>query len=45
MSRDLPFERPLGATPDGVRVEDIVTVTGDGGQRFNDVTRELQLVE
>jgi D-alanyl-D-alanine dipeptidase len=29
----------------GVRVEDIVTVTGDGGRRFNTVTRELQLVQ
>jgi len=28
----------------GVRVEDIVTVTEDGGRRLNDATRELQLV-
>ena len=28
----------------GVRIEDIVTVTGDGGRRFNNVVRELQLV-
>ncbi|MFC7827670.1 aminopeptidase P family protein [Streptomyces sp. NPDC057375] len=29
----------------GVRIEDIVTVTEDGGRRFNDTTRELVLVE
>jgi Xaa-Pro aminopeptidase len=28
----------------GVRIEDIVTVTADGGRRFNSTTRELQLV-
>ena len=28
----------------GVRIEDVVTVTEDGGRRFNDATRELQLV-
>ncbi|MBZ6130069.1 aminopeptidase P family protein [Streptomyces olivaceus] len=29
----------------GVRIEDIVTVTEDGGRRFNDTTRELVVVE
>jgi Xaa-Pro aminopeptidase len=28
----------------GVRVEDIVTVTSDGGRRLNNTTRELQIV-
>jgi Xaa-Pro aminopeptidase len=28
----------------GVRIEDIVTVTKDGGRRFNNTTREMQLV-
>jgi Xaa-Pro aminopeptidase len=28
----------------GVRIEDIVTVTADGGRRFNSTTREMQLV-
>jgi Xaa-Pro aminopeptidase len=28
----------------GVRIEDIVTVTEDGGRRFNDTPRELRLV-
>ncbi|MFG3101237.1 aminopeptidase P family protein [Streptomyces sp. NPDC048182] len=29
----------------GVRIEDIVTVTADGGRRLNDTTRELVVVE
>ncbi|MFD8607287.1 aminopeptidase P family protein [Streptomyces sp. NPDC059631] len=29
----------------GVRIEDIVTVTADGGRRLNDTTRELVLVD
>ncbi|MFD5424797.1 aminopeptidase P family protein [Streptomyces sp. NPDC127084] len=29
----------------GVRIEDIVTVTGSGGRRFNNTPRELALVE
>ncbi|MFE0253832.1 aminopeptidase P family protein [Streptomyces sp. NPDC059010] len=29
----------------GVRIEDIVTVTGDGGRRLNDTTRELVIVD
>ncbi|MET7288337.1 aminopeptidase P family protein [Streptomyces sp. NPDC005573] len=29
----------------GVRIEDIVTVTGDGGRRFNDTTREMVIVD
>ncbi|MFF0221952.1 aminopeptidase P family protein [Streptomyces sp. NPDC004629] len=29
----------------GVRIEDIVTVTGDGGRRLNDTTREMVIVE
>jgi D-alanyl-D-alanine dipeptidase len=29
----------------GVRIEDIVTVTEDGGRRFNNTTREMQIVE
>ncbi|MFI1163554.1 aminopeptidase P family protein [Streptomyces sp. NPDC020801] len=29
----------------GVRIEDIVTVTGDGGRRLNDTTREMVLVD
>ncbi|EGX55975.1 dipeptidase [Streptomyces zinciresistens K42] len=29
----------------GVRIEDIVTVTGDGGRRLNDTTRELVVVD
>jgi Xaa-Pro aminopeptidase len=28
----------------GVRIEDIVTVTGEGGQRFNNTPRELRIV-
>jgi Xaa-Pro aminopeptidase len=28
----------------GVRIEDIVTVTAEGGRRFNNTTRELQIV-
>ena len=28
----------------GVRIEDIVTVTEDGGRRFNNTTREMQIV-
>ena len=28
----------------GVRIEDIVTVTDDGGRRFNDTSHELQIV-
>ena len=28
----------------GVRIEDIVTVTEDGGHRLNNTTRELQIV-
>jgi D-alanyl-D-alanine dipeptidase len=28
----------------GVRIEDIVTVTEDGGRRFNNTTREIQIV-
>ncbi|HEY7454945.1 MAG TPA: aminopeptidase P family protein [Thermoleophilaceae bacterium] len=28
----------------GVRIEDIVTVTDDGGRRFNNTTREMQIV-
>ena len=29
----------------GVRIEDIVTVTENGGRRFNNTDRHLQLVE
>ncbi|MFD3497245.1 M24 family metallopeptidase [Streptomyces sp. NPDC058676] len=29
----------------GVRIEDIVTVTGDGGRRLNDTTREMVTVD
>ena len=29
----------------GVRIEDIVTVTGSGGQRFNNTSRDLHVVE
>jgi len=29
----------------GVRIEDIVTVTEDGGRRLNDTTREMVIVE
>jgi D-alanyl-D-alanine dipeptidase len=29
----------------GVRIEDIVTVTDDGGRRFNNTPREMQIVE
>lgn len=29
----------------GVRIEDIVTVTADGGRRLNDTTREMVIVE
>ncbi|RMB82892.1 aminopeptidase P family protein [Streptomyces shenzhenensis] len=29
----------------GVRIEDIVTVTEDGGRRFNDTTRDMVIVE
>ncbi|MER5888248.1 aminopeptidase P family protein [Streptomyces sp. NPDC001941] len=29
----------------GVRIEDIVTVTGDGGRRFNNTAREMAIVE
>jgi Xaa-Pro aminopeptidase len=29
----------------GVRIEDIVTVTGSGGQRFNNTARDLRVVE
>ncbi|MCS0602154.1 aminopeptidase P family protein [Streptomyces sp. LP11] len=29
----------------GVRIEDIVTVTADGGRRFNDTTREMVIVD
>jgi Xaa-Pro aminopeptidase len=29
----------------GVRIEDIVTVTGDGGRRLNQTPRELQIVQ
>ncbi|MEU0331945.1 aminopeptidase P family protein [Streptomyces sp. NPDC006193] len=29
----------------GVRIEDIVTVTGDGGRRLNDTTREMVVVD
>jgi Xaa-Pro aminopeptidase len=29
----------------GVRIEDIVTVTGDGGRRLNDTTREMVIVD
>ncbi|MFR9797641.1 M24 family metallopeptidase [Streptomyces sp. MS06] len=29
----------------GVRIEDIVTVTGDGARRLNDTTREMVIVE
>ncbi|MEU6085391.1 aminopeptidase P family protein [Streptomyces sp. NPDC047085] len=29
----------------GVRIEDIVTVTEDGGRRFNDTTREMVIVD
>ena len=28
----------------GVRIEDIVTVTSEGGRRLNNTTRELQIV-
>ena len=28
----------------GVRIEDLVTVTAEGGQRFNDTPHELQIV-
>jgi D-alanyl-D-alanine dipeptidase len=28
----------------GVRIEDIVTVTEEGGRRLNNTTRELQIV-
>jgi Xaa-Pro aminopeptidase len=28
----------------GVRIEDIVTVTDDGGRRFNNTSHELQIV-
>jgi Xaa-Pro aminopeptidase len=28
----------------GVRIEDIVTVTAEGGQRFNNTARELRIV-
>ena len=28
----------------GVRIEDIVTVTEDGGRRLNNTARELQIV-
>ena len=28
----------------GVRIEDIVTVTDDGGRRFNETSHELQIV-
>ena len=28
----------------GVRIEDIVTVTAEGGKRFNNTPRELQIV-
>jgi hypothetical protein len=28
----------------GVRIEDIVTVTADGGRRLNNTTREMQIV-
>ena len=28
----------------GVRIEDIVTVTEDGGRRLNNTTREMQIV-
>ena len=28
----------------GVRIEDIVTVTADGGRRLNSTSRELQIV-
>jgi len=28
----------------GVRIEDIVTVTAEGGQRFNNTNRELRVV-
>jgi Xaa-Pro aminopeptidase len=28
----------------GVRIEDIVTVTAEGGQRFNNAPRELKIV-
>ncbi len=28
----------------GVRIEDIITVTGDGGRRLNNTIRELQIV-
>jgi Xaa-Pro aminopeptidase len=28
----------------GVRIEDIVTVTAEGGQRFNNTPHELQIV-
>jgi len=29
----------------GVRIEDIVTVTESGGQRFNNTSRDLHVVE
>ena len=29
----------------GVRIEDIVTVTGEGGRRLNNAPRELAVVE
>jgi len=28
----------------GVRIEDIVTVTGDGGRRLNNTPRQLEIV-
>ena len=28
----------------GVRIEDLVTVTAEGGRRFNDTPRELRIV-
>ena len=28
----------------GIRIEDIVTVTADGGRRFNDTPRDLHVV-
>jgi Xaa-Pro aminopeptidase len=30
--------------PFGVRIEDIVTVTADGGRRLNNTTREMHIV-
>jgi Xaa-Pro aminopeptidase len=29
----------------GVRIEDIVTVTGTGGRRFNNTARDLMIVD